>query len=61
MQKKLMAAGVPVDFRNYQGMTHEFFGLGASVAKAKEAEMLASSDLTRAFAHEAPVKSTEQP
>ena len=59
--KKLIAAGVPVDFRNYQGMTHEFFGLGASVAKAKEAEMLASSDLTRAFAHEAPVKSTEQP
>jgi len=33
----LNAAGVPVERRDYDGVVHEFFGMGAVVAKAREA------------------------
>ncbi len=46
---KLKAAGVPVEYKNYDGVTHEFFGLGAVVDKAKFAEMDASKALKDAF------------
>ncbi|MBC7366145.1 MAG: alpha/beta hydrolase [Undibacterium sp.] len=48
--KKLTAAGVKVDYRNFNGVTHEFFGMGAVVPEAKEALDLAASDLKTAFA-----------
>ena len=49
LAKKLKAAGVEVDEKNYEGVTHEFFGMGAVVDKAKAAEKLAAADLVKAF------------
>ncbi len=45
----LKQAGVKVDYRLYSGVTHEFFGMGAVVPKAKEAEQFAADGLIRAF------------
>ena len=45
LAQKLQAAGVPVASRYYPGVTHEFFGMGAVVAKAKEAEAFVGSQL----------------
>ncbi len=47
---KLQDAGVSVKHRDYEGMTHEFFGLGNVVAKAKGAQDAAIADLRAAFA-----------
>lgn len=47
---KLKQDGVQVDYREWRGVTHEFFGMGAVVAKAKEAEQFAADALTKAFA-----------
>ncbi len=47
---KLKAAGVKTDSKNYDGVTHEFFGMGAVVPQAKDAEMYAVSQLKAAFA-----------
>jgi acetyl esterase len=46
---KLRAAGVPVEQRTFSGVTHEFFGMGAAVQKAKDAETLAIARLKGAF------------
>ena len=48
--EKLKAAGVPVTYRNYNGVTHEFFGMGAVVPQAKQAEAFASQQLRAANA-----------
>ena len=42
-------AGVPVKLQHYQGVTHEFFGMGAVVDTAKEAVGVAAADLKAAF------------
>ncbi len=47
---KLKAAGVPVTYQMYKGVTHEFFGMGAVVDEAKQAEQLAADGLKGAFA-----------
>ncbi|MGY4539137.1 acetyl esterase [Mucilaginibacter sp. UYNi724] len=47
--EKLKAAGVTVDSKNWNGVTHEFFGMGAVVPQAKEAEMYAVDQLKKAF------------
>ena len=47
--QKLIAAGVKVDYRNYSGVTHEFFGMGAAVDEAKQAVAQAAAGLKRAF------------
>ncbi len=47
---KLRSAGVPVKSMNYDGVTHEFFGLGAVVDTARRAERFAASGLDAAFA-----------
>ena len=47
---KLKAAGVPVTYRMYKGVTHEFFGMGAVVDEARQAEELAAEGLKGAFA-----------
>ena len=47
---KLKAAGVSVEYRDYPGVTHEFFGMGNVVAKAKDAETAVIGDLKDAFA-----------
>lgn len=47
---KLKAASVDTTYKNYQGVTHEFFGMGVVVADAEAAEDLAARDLREAFA-----------
>ena len=47
--QKLMDAGVVVDYRNYPGVTHEFFGMGAVLDDAKQAVAQAALGLRKAF------------
>ena len=46
---KLDKAGVKVKTKTYEGVTHEFFGMGAVVGDAKDAEDRAASDFNGAF------------
>lgn len=46
---KLKDAGVAVNTKTYNGVTHEFFGMGKVVPEAKQALDLAVADLTAAF------------
>ena len=50
LAEKMKAAGVAVDYTNYDGVTHEFFSMGAVVDKAKQAEQHAADGLKKAFA-----------
>jgi acetyl esterase len=47
---KLRKDGVTVTYKEYKGVTHEFFGMGAVVPLAKDAEMMAADQLKKAFA-----------
>lgn len=47
---RLRKAGVDVEYRNFDGVTHEFFGMSAVVDDAKEAVQMAASRLKGAFA-----------
>lgn len=47
---RLQQAGVETTYRNYEGVTHEFFGMGAVVADAAAAQDLAAKELKEAFA-----------
>jgi len=46
---KMKAAGVTVNSKNYDGVTHEFFGMATIVPQAKEAQAFAASELKKAF------------
>ena len=46
---RLKAANVPTEQRTFDGVTHEFFGLGALVGSAKDAESFAVSRLKKSF------------
>jgi acetyl esterase/lipase len=46
---RLKAAHVPTEQRTYDGVTHEFFGLGNLVGSAKDAEAFAVSRLKNSF------------
>ncbi|MXN93322.1 alpha/beta hydrolase fold domain-containing protein [Flavobacterium sp. Sd200] len=46
---KLKDAGVEVDYKLYDGVTHEFFGMAAVVPQAKEAQELAAKKLKSAL------------
>ena len=46
---KLSLMGNSVSYRLYTGVTHEFFGLGAVVPKAREAELYGASQLAASF------------
>jgi len=50
LAEKLRAAGVTTAQKTYAGVTHEFFGMGAVVPLAMEAEQQAADALKRAFA-----------
>jgi len=54
MEAALKKANVPVERRDYEGVTHEFFGAAAVVGKAKQAQAYAGERLKAAF-------STKQP
>jgi acetyl esterase/lipase len=45
----MKAAGVPVDYRDCDGVTREFFGTGAVVDKAREAVTQTAMGLRVAF------------
>lgn len=47
---RLKKEGVTVSYKEYAGVTHEFFGMGAVVPKAKDAEQFAADALIKAFA-----------
>ena len=53
--KDLKAAGVMAEYKNYPGVTHEFFGMGAVVDTAKQAEMDAAAALKKAFMTDMPM------
>ncbi|MGE3261998.1 MAG: alpha/beta hydrolase [Bacteriovoracia bacterium] len=46
---RLKAAGVKVEYKNYKGVTHEFFGMAAVVGEAKSAQKLAAKNLKKAL------------
>lgn len=47
---KLEKAGIATRYKNYEGVAHEFFGMGAVVEKAKDAAAFAADGLKSAFA-----------
>ena len=49
LEQALRAAGVPVERRVFDGVTHEFFGMSAVVDKSAEAQRWASDRLKQAF------------
>ena len=49
LAQALQAAGVRVNARNYDGVTHEFFGMTAVVDKARQAVAQAGMNLREAF------------
>jgi acetyl esterase/lipase len=49
LAEKLQAAGVPVVYEEYPGVTHEFFGMGAVLKQSKDAVSLVANNLQKAF------------
>lgn len=49
LAEKLKAADVKVDSKNYDGVTHEFFGMAIIVPQAKDAQAYGSEALKKAF------------
>ena len=49
LAQRLSAAGVQVQQKTFDGVTHEFFGMGNVVDKAMAAEQLAADALKKAF------------
>ena len=49
LAEELKKAGVAVNYKNYIGVTHEFFGMAAILPEAKDAQALAAGDLKNAF------------
>jgi acetyl esterase len=49
LAQRLRAAGVDVQQKTYDGVTHEFFGMGMVVDKAMDAEQMAAAALKKAF------------
>jgi acetyl esterase/lipase len=47
--ERLLEAGVPVTYRNFKGVTHEFFGMGAVVGDAKKAVQLVANGMNGSF------------
>ena len=46
---KLKRATVPLEMRDYPGVTHDFFGMGAAVEKAAQAQAFVTDNLEAAF------------
>lgn len=56
--QKLESAGVETEHRNFEGVTHEFFGTAAVVADAEEAQNFAAERLMAAFGMDAATTSS---
>jgi acetyl esterase/lipase len=50
LRDRLQAAGVPVRYQLYTGVTHEFFGAGVVIGKAKNAVQFAAEGLRASLA-----------
>lgn len=63
LAERLSAQGVDTELMSYEGVTHEFFGMGAVVPEANEAVTFAAERLTAAFeaAEEANAPATPTP
>jgi acetyl esterase/lipase len=55
LEEALQDAGVPVERRDFHGVTHEFFGMAAVVAKAAEAQAWVGERLRTAFTWSTPL------
>ena len=49
LNDKLKGADVDTEYKNFEGATHEFFGMAAVVPDAKEAQAYATGRLRKAF------------
>ncbi len=49
LSDKLKAANVDTEYKLYEGVTHEFFGMATVVPQAKDAQALASKNIKSAF------------
>ena len=49
LAKKLKADGVEVAYKNYEAVTHEFFGMGAVLKESRDATQFAAGELKKAF------------
>ncbi len=49
LARKFQAAGVTVSQKTYEGVAHEFFGMGAVVDKGMAAEQMAADALKKVF------------
>lgn len=49
LANRLRLAGIKTTAKNYEGVMHEFFGMGAVVKEAADAEDFAAQELMRAF------------
>lgn len=49
LSDKLKAANVDTEYKLYDGVTHEFFGMATVVPQAKDAQALASKNIKSAF------------
>lgn len=49
LRDKLKEAGVDVNYKNYEGVTHEFYGMAIIVPEAKQAQALVAADLKASF------------
>ncbi len=49
LAEHLRQAGVKVNYKNYDGVAHEFFGMGAVVPEAKDATQVVAADLKKSF------------
>jgi acetyl esterase len=58
---KLKAAGSDVTYKNYEGVTHEFFGMAPLLDDAQRAQELAARELKEALAAPLATGSTSQP
>ncbi|HEY4307709.1 MAG TPA: alpha/beta hydrolase [Gemmatimonadaceae bacterium] len=54
LASKMKAAGAQIEQKTYDGVTHEFFGMGAVVDKAMQAEQQAGDALKKAFGSTTP-------
>ena len=52
LEDKLKAAGVAVDYKLYEGVTHEFFGMATVVPDAKDAQAFAAGKLKSALSRQ---------
>ncbi len=49
LSEKLKDAGVKVDYKLYDGVTHEFFGMATLLKEAKDAQALATEDIKKSW------------